>query len=1142
LAHQLSRRARQRHASPVATELLERRRLLSASLLKDINTTTLGNSDAAFADVNGVLVFSARAPEGRGLYRSDGTPAGTSKIAPLVGGALGFSPVFNGSLYFAADDGGGSGSELWKTDGTPAGTTRVIDLYPGTSGSRPGGFRVVEGELLFTAMHDVHGPSLWKTDGTAGGTKFVYDIDTANNNVSMTDLEIVGETVYFSTYESYTDPGLLWKSDPDFTSVEMVKSFRIDSSVGNLTPIGDRLLFSAIAPGSPYAGNSELWITDGTEANTHPIRGATAPSPIRIPLDFQPVGDAVYFTAFSDTTGREVYRTDGTEAGTVLVRDILPGNSTAANPDDLTPHQGGLYFHTSDATGPGLWRTDGTEAGTTLLLRAPVDEIVSSGDTVYFSTRRLGLWQTEGLWKSDGTQEGTVLVKEFVRGLPLNMTPYKGGVTFTADDGVYGYEPWYSDGTPEGTVLLKDLDQRGAASGPPAMSVSVGNKTIFTARDGSTAAAGGPFPLWVTDGTAGGTSRIALLPRAVGPASATAVLNGVAYFAESPLGSSAGRLWRSDGTADGTLVVAPTLRVEGRSIAELDGALYAIGRLDGENLPGLFRTDGTPEGTARVATLPQPGGGAPGLLATVGNTLYFTTTSGHQAQLRSQLWRSDATAAGTSQVFEFPAGVTGAQPGALANAGGKPFVVISGAFGAPANAQLWTSDGTAEGTVLLKRFASSIANPLGPDLVQVVVRGTDLFVAGAGEGDPGGEELWKSDGTVAGTVRVKDINPGSAGSSAQWLRAAGDRVFFSAITPATGRELWVTDGTDAGTNLVVDLRPGTAGSDPTVWGAAGGRVYFTATDGISGRELWSTDGTPAGTTLVHDVRPGAPGSNATVPLPIARPGGGLLFWADDGVHGSEPWTAPIAPQEPDTWLVGRHVFYNNSKFDGRDVAANVADDRAIATDKRALRPGGAFSFENVTSYSRGINGIMVDVSTRFDFYTDVRFSFKVGNDDSPGDWAAAPAPLAVARRIDGVPEDVERHTITWADSAIRNTWLEVTVEALFLDRVVATDVFYYGNLPGETGDATPAGRKAVVTGADVLRTRAAVPARTAPLTSAFDHNRDGAVNALDLAVARGNQTAALNAPTVPDASPAAALLGARGRPGRRSMLVDEIIS
>jgi ELWxxDGT repeat protein len=1125
----------------VATELLERRRLLSASLLKDINPTTLGNSAAAFADLNGVIVFSAQASEGRGLFRSDGTPAGTSKIAPLVGGADGFSPVFNGALYFSADLGDGAGTELWKTDGTSGGTTRVKDVNPGAAGSSPGGFRVVHGELWFSAYHDAHGFSLWKTDGTDTGTTFLYDPDPANQSVNLVDLEVIGDTVYFSTYRGVDAP-VLWKSNLDFASVQEVMSFRANSTVGNLTPIGDLLLFSAISPESSYTGHWELWGTDGTAAGTRSIRGAATPAPIRIPLDFQTVGDTVYFTAFSDATGREVYKTDGTEAGTSLVRDLWPGSRvTDSSPSNLTAHRGLLYFSANDGTGTGLWQTDGTDVGTAALMRAPIEGIVSFGDTLYFATQRLGLWQTEGVWKSDGTPEGTGLVKQFARGLPLNMAPFKGGVAFTADDGAHGYEPWFSDGTAGGTVLLDDLDARGAASGPPGLAIALGNKTVFTARDGSTATTGSPYPLWITDGTAAGTSRIALLPRVVGPTSATAVLNGVAYFAEE-LHGGAGRLWRSDGTAEGTRVVAPTLRVESATMAQLNGALYLIGRLDGDNFPSLFRTDGTGAGTARVASLSQPAGMSPSLLTTVGDTLYFTTT-GFQVQAGAQLWRSDGTGAGTARVFEFSThNVAYVEPAALVNANGKLFIIFGNSYGIIGGSGLWTSDGTAAGTVLLKRFGMSIHGPFGSDTALFVARGTDLFLAAAGEGDNSGVELWKSDGTVAGTVRVKDINPGPANASPQWLRVGGSRVYFGATDPTGGRELWATDGTEAGTLRVTDLRPGTGSSNPTVWGAAGGRVYFTANDGASGRELWSTDGTAAGTRLVHDVNPGAASSNAVVPLLIARPGGVLLFWADDGVHGSEPWTAPLAPQEPDTWLVGRHVFYNNSKFDGRDVAANVADDRAIATDKRALRPGGAFSFENVTSYSRGINGIMVDVSTRFDFYTDVRFSFKVGNDDSPGDWAVAPAPLAVARRIDGVPEDVERHTITWADSAIRNTWLEVTVEALFLDRVVATDVFYYGNLPGETGDATPAGRKAVVTGADVLRTRAAVPARTAPLTSAFDHNRDGAVNALDLAVARGNQTAALNAPTIADASPAAASLGTRGRPGRRSMLVDEIIS
>ena len=214
---------------------------------------------------------------------------------------------------------------------------------------------------------------------------------------------------------------------------------------------------------------------------------------------------------------------------------------------------------------------------------------------------------------------------------------------------------------------------------------------------------------------------------------------------------------------------------------------------------------------------------------------------------------------------------------------------------------------------------------------------------------------------------------------------------------------------------------------------------------------------------------------------------------------------------PPQWVVGRHVFYNNSRFDGRDPAANRGDDTAVATDKRPLFPGTA-SFENVTGYSRGINGAMVDVSTRFDFYDEVRLSFRVGTGGEPGSWTDAPAPLSVTPRTDHLPLDIQRFTVIWADGAIRNKWLEVTVDALFGGRVISTDVFSYGNLVGETGDAPPTLR---VTATDVSRTRAALFTRGAAVDNPFDHNRDGFVNALDLNVVRGNLFESIDAPVFP---------------------------
>jgi parallel beta-helix repeat protein len=80
---------------------------------------------------------------------------------------------------------------------------------------------------------------------------------------------------------------------------------------------------------------------------------------------------------------------------------------------------------------------------------------------------------------------------------------------------------------------------------------------------------------------------------------------------------------------------------------------------------------------------------------------------------------------------------------------------------------------------------------------------------------------------------------------------------------------------------------------------------------------------------------------------------------------------------------GRHVFYNDSDFDGNDGAANAADDGAIAPDKTALLPGETAAFANYTSYSRGINGIMVDIESLPGTPTAADFTFRVGNPDHP---------------------------------------------------------------------------------------------------------------------------------------------------------------
>ena len=227
-------------------------------------------------------------------------------------------------------------------------------------------------------------------------------------------------------------------------------------------------------------------------------------------------------------------------------------------------------------------------------------------------------------------------------------------------------------------------------------------------------------------------------------------------------------------------------------------------------------------------------------------------------------------------------------------------------------------------------------------------------------------------------------------------------------------------------------------------------------------------------------------------------------------HG--PAAATVTIDVVPSVVAGRHIFYNRSAFDGNDPAANAADDGAIAPDKTALLPGGKGAFANYTSYSRGINGIMVDVSDLPGTPTASDFDFKIGNNNTPntpGSWATAPAPSSITIGPGAGVNGSDRITVIWTDGVIKKQWLQTTVKANTTTGLAADDVFYFGNAIGEVGNSAGDGR---VTTADVLliRNNPKTLVDPATITDVHDINRDTKVNTQDRLFAGNNKTTFLD--------------------------------
>lgn len=444
-----------------------------------------------------------------------------------------------------------------------------------------------------------------------------------------------------------------------------------------------------------------------------------------------------------------------------LIADIRPGQRGSQLGAELYEYKGELYFSADDGSlGKELWKTDGTEEGTKL-----VKDIHAGGDNDgsnpgWFVERHAELFFSaadgagDELWKTDGSAAGTVRVQDINVGDdgsgPADLFQFKDEIFFSASNDAYGNELW-SLGSDSGAQLIKDIRAGEADSLPGGYSgfFEFNGHLYFNAQDDMTG-----MELWRTDGTTAGTERV--------------------IDADPGSGSS----W-------------PT------NFFEFKGDLYFTSEVFNSafnSFPAhLFRVDGETGVAEQALDIPID------LLEGVtvaGDFMYF---SGLDPELGFELFRSDGTEAGTTITRDIMKGDDDSDPRNLFEHNGQIYFAAGDSRDAETQRpvfNLWVTDGSPLGT---KKVSPE---EIIEDTPFVAYRDEVYYTAFT---EDFGWELFKTDGTLAGTSMVYDVNEGPASSFAIPKHVFEDQLLFVAEELSAGYEIWVHDGS---TTEMVDVHIG----------------------------------------------------------------------------------------------------------------------------------------------------------------------------------------------------------------------------------------------------------------------------------------------------------------------------------------------
>ncbi|QDV84911.1 PA14 domain-containing protein [Stieleria magnilauensis] len=761
---------------------------------------------------------------------------------------------------FFVADDGRSGSELWTSDGTIDGTRQVADLLPGVDGSLPDDLTVLGSELFFTALDELGETDLWKTDGTTAGTSMVFDAD-ANGAFYLRDLTASGGKLFFTAYQ-YESGYELWVHDQTLGGTILVKDINPDQSI------------------------------------------------IDRPRELTDVGGTLFFTAYENGYyNRELWKSDGSEAGTMMVKDLAIDTSDPLNPDPslssyptyLTNVDGVLFFVAEDPDdGVELYRSDGTTAGTLQVAdlhpngSSYPDDLTAFDGHVFFSADD-GVTGRQ-LFKSQiATGTTTMVANTAGDNNPSNPTDLEvvGQELFFAAEGVVPATTVSADAP---TLLANNSILNGAAwagivtgltTGPDRGNLArFGGNGVFTAKPQTSTNDG---PGWVANGAKIGDAGVGL---------ETLAINDF-YLADIDSGDLANDSWEwTVSDAAGLTNLAFTGFASGNQFDQShEGLVFELFLNDSTTRTSLLEVAGDDLDnwfagrSANNIALSHPGGP--------------TIT---KATIRMTIGRDGA-----------PAFADGGSEAIVVNAKLTADLSPMTTARVPVGRELHKTDGTTAGTELIDDFVTDgSANP------SELTESGGLLYFSADEPVGSGRELWVSNGTQSGTMRLIDSQPGSDEYGApldgdpQNLTDIGGTLFFTTLDGTVDRELWTSNGTTLTTRPIANINPGTQSADVQQFTPVGDLVYFVANDGINGEAVWKADPTGQTITMVADVTPSSIDSVSG----LAKFGSGVVFY--NSIAGSGGGMYYHDGSQTTQFMAGVPVAVS---LDGTMFVENQADNR-----------------------------------------------------------------------------------------------------------------------------------------------------------------------------------------------------------------------